>query len=75
MDHPTTCQCFKGVTKMISIIRLPDLYSGDIIPLRSAYLCVSCDSIGQSAMTCPYCGDRSLLCLSRILNRKEKASD
>ncbi len=40
----------------------------DTIPLNEAVLCVDCEVITASASdTCPVCGSRSLLCLSRVL--------
>ena len=41
----------------------------DYFPLKSAYLCVDCDSISASATTGPACAGTSMLCLSRVLNR------
>jgi hypothetical protein len=40
------------------------------IPLRSAYLCQDCDSIGNSAVRCPACASEVLLGLSAVLDRE-----
>lgn len=40
------------------------------IPLRAAYLCQDCDSIGNSAVRCPACASEVLLGLSAVLDRE-----
>jgi hypothetical protein len=40
------------------------------IPLRSAYLCQDCNSIGNCAMQCPACASSVLMNLSGVLNRE-----
>jgi hypothetical protein len=40
------------------------------IPLKSAYLCQDCDSIGNCAVRCPACASEVLLGLSAILDRE-----
>jgi hypothetical protein len=40
----------------------------DHLPLRSAYLCEDCQSIGSCSSACACCGSRSLLYLEPILN-------
>ena len=42
------------------------------IPLKSAYLCQDCDSIGNSANQCPACASRSLMGLCAVLDREVK---
>lgn len=43
-------------------------------PLKDAYLCQECQTIGNSACWCPNCAASStyLLSLSKILNRAEE---
>lgn len=41
------------------------------IPLKSAYLCQDCDSVGNSATRCPACASTSLMNLASVLNRNE----
>ena len=38
--------------------------------LRDVYLCVDCEEVTDQSRECPSCLSRSLLCLSRILNRE-----
>lgn len=40
-------------------------------PLRNAYLCQDCNSIGNNANQCPACASEVLMSLSAILNRDE----
>jgi ferredoxin len=40
------------------------------IPLKFAYLCQDCDSIGNCATSCPACASQSLMGLSAILDRE-----
>jgi hypothetical protein len=40
------------------------------IPLRSAYLCQDCNSIGNCAVRCPACASEVLLGLSAVLDRE-----
>jgi coenzyme F420-reducing hydrogenase gamma subunit len=42
----------------------------DYIPLRSAYLCPDCNTIGNCATQCPACASRALMGLSAILDRE-----
>ncbi len=37
------------------------------IPLRDAYICVSCDAISNSSTVCPACGDTGLMALSSFV--------
>jgi len=39
-------------------------------PLKSAYLCQDCNSVGNCATQCPACASEVLLGLSGILNRE-----
>ena len=51
-------------------IRTPQHASG-IVQLKRAALCVNCEHISEApGERCPRCGSPSLLCLSRILDRK-----
>lgn len=43
------------------------------IPLRSAYLCQDCNSIGNCARQCPACASEVLMALSAVLNREVEA--
>ncbi len=43
------------------------------IPLKSAYLCQDCNSIGNCATQCPACASEVLLNLSGILDREPEA--
>lgn len=43
------------------------------IPLTGAYLCQDCNSVGNSAMSCPACASTVLLALAVVLNREEEA--
>jgi coenzyme F420-reducing hydrogenase gamma subunit len=45
----------------------------EYIPLRSAYLCPDCNTIGNCATQCPACASRMLMGLSAILDREETA--
>lgn len=38
-----------------------------MIPLSQAYLCCSCDTVGNSAVRCPRCESRALLSVARVL--------
>jgi hypothetical protein len=40
------------------------------MPLKSAYLCEDCNSIGNSAVQCPACASHALLDLSAVLDRE-----
>jgi ferredoxin len=40
------------------------------IPLRSAYLCQDCNSVGNCARQCPACASEVLLSLSAVLDRE-----
>lgn len=40
------------------------------IPLKAAYLCQDCESIGNCAVQCPACASRALMGLSGILDRE-----
>ena len=40
------------------------------IPLKSAYLCPDCNSIGNCAVRCPACASEVLLGLSAVLDRE-----
>jgi hypothetical protein len=40
------------------------------IPLKFAYLCQDCNSVGNSAEKCPACASEVLMCLSGVLNRQ-----
>jgi hypothetical protein len=40
------------------------------IPLRIAFFCVNCESIGNQSNECPACTGHQLLSLSTILNRQ-----
>jgi hypothetical protein len=42
-------------------------------PLKFAYLCPDCNSIGNCATQCPACASKSLMGLSAILDREEHA--
>jgi hypothetical protein len=42
------------------------------IPYRSAYLCGSCEAIGNSAMRCPACASESLVSMAAVLNREPR---
>lgn len=42
-------------------------------PLRSAYLCQDCNSIGNCARQCPACASEVLMALSAVLNREVDA--
>lgn len=39
-------------------------------PLKSAYLCPDCNTIGNCATQCPACASQVLLSLSAILDRE-----
>lgn len=40
------------------------------IPLEISYLCVSCDTIGNSAIRCPTCAsEHGLMSVSAVFNR------
>lgn len=40
------------------------------IPLESAYLCVNCDHVGDSATRCAFCAsDMGLLSVASVFNR------
>jgi ferredoxin len=41
------------------------------IPLRSAYLCQDCNSIGNCAERCPACASSVLMNLSCVLDRDD----
>jgi hypothetical protein len=43
------------------------------IPLKSAYLCQDCNSIGNSAVQCPACASSVLMSLSNVLDREVPA--
>jgi len=40
------------------------------IPLKSAYLCPECDSIGNNSQSCPACASTALMSLASILDRE-----
>jgi len=40
-------------------------------PLRNAYLCQDCNSIGNNANQCPACASEVLMSLSAVLNRAD----
>ena len=40
------------------------------IPLRRAYLCQDCNSVGNCAEKCPACASEVLLGLAAVLNRE-----
>jgi hypothetical protein len=42
------------------------------IPLRDAYICASCDAVGNHATVCPACADTSLLPLSKLVDSVNK---
>jgi len=42
-------------------------------PLKFAYLCPDCNTIGNCATQCPACASRVLMGLSSILDRNEPA--
>ncbi len=44
------------------------------IPLKSAYLCQDCNSIGNCAIRCPACASEVLLGLSAVLDREVVAA-
>ena len=44
-------------------------------PLKSAYLCQDCNSVGNSSMKCPACASEVLLGLASVLDRKEAAKE
>jgi ferredoxin len=44
------------------------------IPLKSAYLCQDCNSVGNCATQCPACASEVLLGLSGILDRDPDAN-
>ena len=44
------------------------------IPLKSAYLCQDCNSVGNCATQCPACASVVLLGLSGILDRDPDSS-
>ena len=39
-------------------------------PMKSAYLCQDCNSIGNSSVQCPACASQALLGLSTVLDRE-----
>ena len=44
------------------------------IPLRTAFLCVSCDTVGSSAIRCAACAsEMSLMSLQGILDRTQQS--
>jgi RNA polymerase subunit RPABC4/transcription elongation factor Spt4 len=43
------------------------------IPLKSAYLCPDCDSIGNNSESCPACASTGLMNLASILDREVEA--
>lgn len=45
------------------------------IPLRTAYLCQDCNSIGNNAHDCPACASSSLMSLACVLDRKPVRSE
>jgi uncharacterized OB-fold protein len=50
------------------VTRLLDI---QVLPLRSALLCVDCNTVSSApGNSCPACGSPSLLCLSAVLDRK-----
>jgi len=45
------------------------------IPLRFAYLCQDCDSVGNDAHCCPACASSALMNLACVLDRKAVRSE
>lgn len=45
------------------------------IPLMKAYLCQDCNSVGNSAMSCPACASHVLLGLAGVLNREVEVAE
>jgi hypothetical protein len=43
------------------------------IPLKSAYLCQDCNSVGNCSMQCPACASCVLMSLATVLDREEAA--
>lgn len=39
------------------------------IPLESAYLCLDCSCVGESAIRCPACASEALMGLATVLDR------
>ncbi len=44
------------------------------IPLRSAYLCQDCESVGNSSAQCPACASTALLGLANVLDREDNSA-
>jgi hypothetical protein len=42
------------------------------IPLNAAYLCLDCDTVGNSAMQCPACASHVLMGLAGVIGREEE---
>jgi hypothetical protein len=40
------------------------------IPLKAAYLCQDCNSVGNNSSCCPACASGSLLSLAGVLDRE-----
>ena len=47
-------------------MRVSDMHH---IPLKAAFLCVDCESLGSCSTACPCCSSRALLSLAGVLNR------
>ena len=45
------------------------------IPLRSAFLCQDCNSVGNDGHHCPACASKALLSLECVLDRKAVRSE
>ena len=41
------------------------------IPLKAAYLCSDCETVGNCANRCPACACESVMSLANVLNRKD----
>lgn len=42
------------------------------IPLEDAFLCLDCQHVGDSAVSCEHCASEALLSLAAVLNREPK---
>ncbi len=47
--------------------KAPD-YNRPTIPLESAYLCCSCDTVGNDARRCFACSSQAIVSIARILS-------
>ena len=45
------------------------------IPLNSAYLCLDCDAVGNSAMQCPACASQVVMGLATVFQREEEFAE